>query len=387
VVEHDDFERIFNASDYMVRYRRHAPEAAIAAQIQALDDLPRVDVATLKSVWPQSDFQPRLSTNLQYNTTDAGFQANTTNTLTDSSMRTVIEKGLQGDLPEVEWFAEAEQVPNFTTSLSAYLYSRPKILHGQRVSLILGLALKGCDMIDLSSFELLTFEEILAIIDIRARCGKRFGLTLPDLEDFSTTKLSRLLSSGLVRELHVGSHQIGSLEDCIKAIDGTSVTRFTVPELYSRSFAPLELPTGRNRYRMMRYDEAWVSPLPSLPTPQQFPITQLVFVQWPAHSTAPASIRGDFVPPWSKALISENLDMREKVLLSLPLSDCFLTAAQGIAKLPTFISHLACSLDFESHVVLGMLQRLSLQVSPHFIPHSKKSDDDHENIPVANAAH
>jgi hypothetical protein len=137
---------------------------------------------------------------------------------------------------------------------------------------------------------------------------------MPDLEDFSATKLSRLFSSGLIHELHIGSHQIGSLEYFIKAIDGTSITHFTVPELYSRSFAPIE----RNRYRFLRFDEAWVSPLPSLPTPQQFPITQLVFVRWPA----PAPIHDDPAVLWSEVLVPENLNMfQNQVLLTLPLGD------------------------------------------------------------------
>jgi hypothetical protein len=258
-------------------------------------------------------------------------------------MRTVIEKGLQGDIPEVEWFAEAEQVPGFTQSLSVYLYSRPEIVHGQRASLVLGLALKDCDMIDLSSFELLTFEDILAILDIKAKCGNRFSLKMPDLEDFSATKLRMLLSSGLIHELHVGSHQIGSLEDFIKAIDGTSITHFTVPELYSRNFAPV----GRHHYRFTRFDEAWVSPLSLLPIPQQFLITQLVFVRWPAA----APIHGDSVVPWSQVLTPENLNMfQNQVLLTLPLDDCFLTAVQGIATLPSFLSRLADPVMFEGHV-------------------------------------
>jgi hypothetical protein len=53
-------------------------------------------------------------------------------------MRTVIEKGLQSDLPEIEWLTEAEQVPGFTKSLGAYLHFRPQIVHGTRASLILG---------------------------------------------------------------------------------------------------------------------------------------------------------------------------------------------------------------------------------------------------------
>jgi hypothetical protein len=146
--------KILNARDYMLRYRKDAPFSDFTAQIQALDDLLQVDVAALESAWPQSDFQPRLSTSLQENITYAGLQVNTLNTLTESSMRSVIEKGLQGDIPEVEWFAEAEQVSGFTKSLSVYLHSRPQIVHGTRASLILGIVLKDYDTIDLSSFEL-----------------------------------------------------------------------------------------------------------------------------------------------------------------------------------------------------------------------------------------
>lgn len=148
----------------------------------------------------------------------------------------------------------------------------------------------------------------MAILDIKAKCGNRFSLEMPDLEDFSATELRMLLSSGLIHELHVGSHQIGSLEDSIKAIDGTSITtHFTVPELYSRNFAPV----GRHRYRFTRstrFDEAWVSPLSLLPIPQQFPITQLVFVRWPA----PAPIHGDSVVPWSQVLTLENSNIVPK---------------------------------------------------------------------------
>jgi hypothetical protein len=136
--EYGDSNKILNASDYMLRYTKDATFFEFTAQIQALDDLPQVDVAALKSAWPQSDFQPRLSTSLQDNITYAGCRVHTLNTLTESSMRTVIEKGSQSDLPEIEWLTEAEQVPGFTKSLGAYLHFRPQIVHGTRASLILG---------------------------------------------------------------------------------------------------------------------------------------------------------------------------------------------------------------------------------------------------------
>lgn len=76
--------------------------------------------------------------------------------------------------------------------------------------------------------------------------------------------------------------------------------------------------------------------------------------------------------PWTKALTSEIKAQDEKdfevMLLSLPMSDYFLSEAQGIKRLPGFASHLAhpglhgTSLE-SGNAVLGMLRRLALKVN------------------------
>lgn len=72
--------------------------------------------------------------------------------------------------------------------------------------------------------------------------------------------------------------------------------------------------------------------------------------------------------PWTEVLISENETDFEATLLSLPMSNYFPSAAQGIKRLPKFVSHLAhpglhgTSLE-NGNAVMGMLRRLALRVS------------------------
>lgn len=363
---------ILNASDYMLRYRNDDADHAAASQIQELDALPQVDVASLRSAWPYGSFQPRESTT---NTGDDIADAASVGkkiTLTESSMLAVMENAMQGDLPDIKWLTEAEPVPGFTKSLRTYIYAHPEVVHGRTASFLLGHVLKRCTLIDLHSFSLLSFEDLMTVVDIIAADGNKFSLTLPDLEDLTVSNLHRLLSNGLIDELHVGLHQAGSLGDFVNAIDGTSVTKFTTPELYSRSFAPLGDSPEAVRREIINFKRpwtAWKCSVPPLPRPRQFPISQLVFVAWPADMTPPTSTRGDSVLSWSKLLIPKNFDgISETSLLSLPLSDWFLSAGQGIKNLPTFLSHLAKPVpeSFDlllGPVVLGMLRRLALKVS------------------------
>jgi hypothetical protein len=66
-------------------------------------------------------------------------------------------------------------------------------------------------MADLSLFWLLSFDDILAITETVA--GNEHGSCrfLLDLEDLSASNFRKLFSNGLVRELHVGKHQVGDL--------------------------------------------------------------------------------------------------------------------------------------------------------------------------------
>lgn len=212
----------------------------------------------------------------------------------------------------------------------------------------------------------------MAVVDIVASDGDKFSLILPDFEDLTASNLHKLLSNGLIDELRVGLHQAGSLEDFVNAIDGTSVVSFTTPELYSRSFAPLDDDAmHREVIELKRPWTAWKwkSSVPPLPRPRQFPINQLVFVGCSAAMTPPASTRGDSVLSWSELLIPENFGgLAECSLLSLPLGDYFLSAAEGIARLPNFLSHLARRVPWNTDLVvgpalMGMLRRLALKVS------------------------
>lgn len=202
--------------------------------------------------------------------------------LTAASMRTVIERTVQGDPSDVELLAEAEQVPGFTESLRAYLLANPMSVQGKHVRILLGYVYRKCPLVDLSPFSHLSFEDILETIEVAAGCGDAFSLVLPDLEDLTAANLRRLLSNGLIHELRLGRHQIGDLQQFLDIIDRTSITSFNVHELYPRSFAPVDLGEVRTRqgYEQFRSRyKPWESPVSSLPRPKQFPITQLVFVQ------------------------------------------------------------------------------------------------------------
>lgn len=355
---------ILNASDYMLRYReRGALGASTMAQIQTLDALPQVDVAAFTSAWPHGKFRPRKDTNGSDSTAESKSLSKPANSLTETSMRTVIERAVQGDLSNVKLLAEAEQVPGFTESLRTYLRADPAKVEGEPVSILLGHVHRGCAIVDLSPFWLLSFENVLSIVEVVAKGGHAFSLALPDLEDLIFTGLNRLLSSGLVCELRVGKHRIGDLGQFVAAIDGTSVMSFNVPDLYSRGLARVDYPSIRMR-------KPWESPVPPLPRPKQFPITQLLFVQWPAARMPPTRMHSDWIPPWSEMLTAtaQSIQDMEVTFLSLPMSDYFLSVVECIRRLPIFLSHLAISgfhgTDLQLGLaILGMIRRLSLKVS------------------------
>jgi hypothetical protein len=367
---------ILNASDYMLRYKEELSGVSAMVQVQMLDDLPLLDVAALASVWPHGNFRSRKQADTSGPTGKSAPAANPVGSLTAASMRAVIERTMQGDPSNLELLAEAEQVPGFTKALREHLHVNPESVQGKSLRAILGHVHKKCPLVDLSPFLHLSFEDILEVIKVVAGSGDAFSLALPDLEHLTAANLHRLLSNGLVHELRLGKHQVGDLQQFLDIIDGTSVTSFNVPELYARSFAPVDLGQVRNREEYDRFGSMyrpWESPVPVLPRPKQFPITQLVFVQWPAARTPPDCLRrrvDDFVMPWSEALTTETegrMDF-EAMLLSLPMSDYFLSAAQGIKRLPTFVSHLArpglhgTGLEV-GNAVQGMLRRLALEVS------------------------
>jgi hypothetical protein len=208
-------------------------------------------------------------------------------------MRAVIERTVLGNLSNADLLAEAEQVPGFTESLRAHLRANPESVQGRPLNLLLGHIHRNCAWVDLSLYGNLSFDDILAIIEIVAASGDMFSLTLPDLEDLTATNLRRVLSSGLVHELRLRKHQVGGLEQFLNAIDGTSVAKFNVPELYPRSFAPVDLGRVSSQWEYEQFGafRPWKSPSPSLPRPKQFPITQLVFAQSPASRTPPTQSR------------------------------------------------------------------------------------------------
>jgi hypothetical protein len=371
---------ILNASDYMLRYKEELSSVSAMVHVQMLDNLPLLDVAALDSVWPHGKFRPRKQVDSSGVAEESPPVANSVGSLTAASMRAVIERTVQGDPSNLDLLAEAEQVPGFTKALREHLHANPESVQGRSLMTLLGHVHRKCSLVDLSPFLHLSFEDVLEVIEIVASSGDAFSLTLPDLEDLTAANLHRLLPSGLVHELRLGNHQIGDLQQFLDIIDGTSVASFNIPELYPRSFAPVHLGQVRNREEYDRFGSIyrpWESPVPALPRPKQFSITQLVFVQWPAARTPPDCLRRrteDFVMPWPKALTTETegrMDF-EAMLLSLPMSDYFLSAAQGIKRLPTFVSHLArpglhgTGLEV-GNAVQGMLRRLALKVSPKIL--------------------
>ena len=107
--------------------------------------------------------------------------------------------------------AEAEQVPAFAESLRAHLHANPKIVQGKRFSTLLDHVYKNAAVVGLSSFWLLSFDDILAVTETVAGSEHGFCLFLPNLEDLTASNFRKLLSSGFIRELRVGKHQVGDL--------------------------------------------------------------------------------------------------------------------------------------------------------------------------------
>jgi hypothetical protein len=354
---------ILNASDYLLRHSRGTSDAS-----QTLDNLPQLDVAALTSVWPHGKFRARKSEDASDSAGKAKSPTNPVKSLTAASMRIVIERAAQGDPSDIELLTEAEQVSGFVESLRAYLHANPKSVQGRKFSTLLSHIYRNSPVVDLSPFCLLCFEDILAITELVSGGEDGFSLLLPDLEDLTASNLRELLSNSLIRELRVGKHQVGNLGQFLDAIDGTSVTNFNEPELYSRSFArvPHSI-TAKEEAMEFRYGcGPWISPVPSLPRPKQFPITQLVFVQYPAAKFVRASERQDRVPPWSEVLTAGKDGRRgDPVLLSLPMSDYFLSPAQVVKQLPKLLSELARPIPRDyvqglGSVILGLLRSLAL---------------------------
>jgi hypothetical protein len=269
---------ILNASEYLLRYG----QSTSGSSPQALDSLPQLDVAALTSVWPHGSFRGRKNGNVSNSAEEAQSSTNSVKSLTAASMRAVIERTVHGDPSDIEVLAETEQVPAFTESLRAHLHSNPKIVQGRRFSTLLGHIYRNSAVVDLSPFWLLSFDDVLAITETVAGAGHGFCLLLPNLEDLTASNFRKLLSSGFIRELDVGKHQVGDLGQFLHAIDGTSVTSFNVPELYSRGFARVNtrFASALEEAIEFRYGcGPWISPVPPLPRPKQFPVTQLAFVQ------------------------------------------------------------------------------------------------------------
>lgn len=268
----DAFEpnMVLNASYYLLRYWRESSNDSDKTRARMLDNLPQIDVAALNSAWPHGDFRARKHSN---DTADAEKEDSPTNlvqSLTAASMRAVVERIVQGDPSNIELLAEAEQIPGFTKSLRAHLIAHPDSVQGRPLSILLGHVHRKCAPVDLSSFGHLSFHDILAVVETVASSGDALSLALPDLEDLTTTGLRELLSNGLIHELRLGKHQIGDLEQCLEAIDGTSVTGFNSLELYPRRFAPVDFSHARTREELEQFwmCRPWKSPVPSLPCPK-----------------------------------------------------------------------------------------------------------------------
>ena len=280
----DAFEpnTILNASDYLLRYWQETHVDADMTRARMLNNLPQLDVAALISAWPHGDFRARTNANGSDRPERKDSPTNPVKTLTAASMRAVIERTIQDDLSNVDLLAEAERVPDFTKALRAHLHDNPDSAQGRSFSVLLGRIYRKCPLVDLSPFWRLSFDNVLAVVEDVASSGDVFSLALPDLEDLTATGLRRLLSNGLVHELRLGEHNIGDLGQFLDIIDGTSITSFNAPELYPRSFAPVDLGEVRTRQEYEQFRsryKPWESPVSSLPRPKQFPITQLVFVQ------------------------------------------------------------------------------------------------------------
>ena len=155
-------------------------------------------------------------------------------------MRALIERTMQGDVFDADLLAEAEQVQGFRNSLCAHLHAHPEIFQGKSSIALLGCVNRSSAAVDLSPFWLLSFEDVLAVTDTITGGKEGFNLFLPDLEDLTASNLRRLMSNSLIHGLRVGEHNIGDLGQFLTVIDGTNVTSFNIPDLYSRGFAQLD---------------------------------------------------------------------------------------------------------------------------------------------------
>lgn len=317
---------VSNASEYMLRYKDSHPDTSDFPQVQALDLLPVLSVAAFNNVWPRGKFWTKPAHDSNSAATINSRSLGNTRSLKEVSMRTVMEKGMKSDAADDSWLLEAEQLPAFTEEFRAYLYEHPSSVQDGPASLLLGHVLRGCAVVDLSPFSNLSLEGVLAIVQTASSSGSTFSLTLPDLKDLTVVGLRRLLSIRYIHELNIGDHQIGDLSEIIHCIDGTSVTSFTTPDMYSRRFFK-----QRDVHDDITFSERggicakpWSSPVSTLPRPRQCCVTQMVYVNCRGHVAGNPEMHSEMdALPWS-AIIDEEFDGNsETALFTLPLADAF----------------------------------------------------------------
>lgn len=372
--EEDLEDTILTASGYMRRYQHG--EAAINLddhpQVHALDSLPLLHIESLKSAWPHGNFQERVG--IQFNTSkivddhnhageDAAV-AKPATSLRKSALDTVIKRAFDSD--GVSWLEDAEQLQGFTEHLRAYLYAHPDAIDHTTSCSLLERAFRECTEIDLSPFCGLVSNQVLGIV--AAVSSSKVNLVLPDLETFGIEDLRKLLANNCIAELRIGKHQIDDLSDILSAIDGTSVTRLIIPEMYSRRF--VKLGDFREDIRPVPggglYCKQWKSPLTRLPRPKQFPIVQMLHIISSDEESA-ASVHHS---PWSRLINQEdprshNTGVR---LVSLPMSEYLLSATNGVRALSGFLNGFTARfpslISFEvGRDIMSTMERLSLRVS------------------------
>jgi len=184
-----DANTVLNSSKYLLRYTRDSSGDLAINQAKMLDDLPQVDVAALASAWPHGDFQICQNARDSNSTAKVTSPRKSVESLTAASMRTLIERTMQGDVFDADLLAEADQVQGFRDSLCAHLHAHPEIVQGKSSVALPGYVNRNSAAVDLSPFWLLPFEDVLAVTDTIAGGKEGFKLFLPNLEDLTASNL------------------------------------------------------------------------------------------------------------------------------------------------------------------------------------------------------
>ena len=218
--------------------------------VAEFDSISVIDAAALESAWPGNSFTTRPINDDEGAASVPGTGAASISTaisaplhpaalsLRNTTMSNVISKACESATEDLEWIAEAEQLPDFAATIMSEFSQEPRLLCTPAGMKLLGCALKGSTDVDLTPFPDIKASEIATLLNSTA-AGKTEAtvrLSLPDMDGLRLEDLESIVQSGAVVSLNLGLTPL-ILPRCILDLAaGSSVEELAYPQLYSRAF-------------------------------------------------------------------------------------------------------------------------------------------------------